>query len=154
MSQLPNELNLYFDGGCRPRNPGGIATSGWFMTDSTDKVVAEGAKVVADGGPKATNNYAEYCALGLGIRHLIDEKWTGKSLTIRGDSRLIVEQVAGNWRCKAEYLKPLLEKIKEYLGQLDIEDGWSIHWVGREYNNHAHTLAENVYNQYRRSREA
>lgn len=152
MSKLPKEINLYFDGGCQPKNPGGVATSGWFMTNTKGELVAEGAKVVADGGPKATNNYAEYCALGLGIRHLIDEKWSGKSLTIRGDSRLIVQQVEGTWRCKAEHLKPLLERITQYLEQLVIENGWSIHWVGREHNNHAHTLAENVYREYKRKK--
>jgi len=148
MEPLPDTLNLYFDGGCQPKNPGGVATSGWFFTDEKGNLVAEGAKVVADGGSKATNNYAEYCALGLGIRHLVDQEWKGKVLTIRGDSRLIVEQVAGNWKCKAEHLKPLLEKVHEHLDALEIEEGWSIHWVRRTQNGHAHTLAEKAYQSH------
>ncbi|CAE7860334.1 rnhA [Symbiodinium microadriaticum] len=121
-SEPRDHLNVYFDGGCQPKNPGGVASCGWFITNQKGNKIAEGSGVVADGGPKATNNYAEYCALGMAIRHLIDEEWSGKSLTIRGDSRLIVEQVAGNWKCKAEHLKPCLERIQEYLDRLDIEE--------------------------------
>ena len=148
MPDLTDTLNIYFDGGCQPTNPGGVATSGWFITNEKGQLLAEGAKVVADGGEKATNNYAEYCALGLALRHLVDEGWKGKKLTIRGDSRLIVEQGAGNWKCKAPHLKPLLEKIHQHLGALEIEEGWTIHWVRRSSNGHAHQLAENEYHDY------
>jgi len=146
--QLTENLHIYFDGGCQPKNPGGIATSGWFITDEKGKLLADGAKVVADGGERATNNFAEYCALGLALRYLIDQKWEGKSLTIRGDSRLIIEQVAGNWKCNAKHLKKCLEKIQKYLNELKIEKGWTIHWVKRDQNEHAHILAENAYYDY------
>lgn len=146
--QLTENLNIYFDGGCQPKNPGGIATSGWFITNEKGELLADGSKVVADGGTHATNNFAEYCALGLALRCLIDEKWKGKSLTIQGDSRLVIEQVAGNWNCKAKHLKKCLIRIHEYLAILDIEKGWIIQWVERNQNEHAHNLAENAYHNY------
>lgn len=150
--KLPKKINLYFDGGCQPKNPGGVATSGWFLTDENGKIVAEGAKVVADGGVLATNNYAEYCAVGLGLKFLVENEWSGESLTIRGDSKLVINQISSEWKCKAPHLKKLLEKILIHIDALDVE--WSSIWIKRDSNNHAHDLAEKEYQKHLNKKEA
>ncbi len=53
-----------------------------------------------------TNNVAEYRALLLALTRA--EELGADEIEIRSDSRLLVEQVNGNFRVKAEHLKPLL----------------------------------------------
>ena len=121
------DLIAYFDGACEPQNPGGVCTSAWVLFDakSNDRLAAEG-KVVRDGRKAkppdklATNNFAEYCALGLMLRFLVDNKWRG-TIAIYGDSKLIVNQVTHQWKLKAQHLKPLREKVWEHLETLELE---------------------------------
>ena len=60
-----------------------------------------------------TNNQAEYWALIDGLEELIDELSTSKSnldevvLEIRGDSSLVLRQLAGDWKVKNAALRKL-----------------------------------------------
>ena len=54
-------ITLYFDGLCRPRNPGGVATYGYVIYKDGKKV-KRGYGVVGSG-TGMTNNVAEYSAL-------------------------------------------------------------------------------------------
>ncbi len=53
-----------------------------------------------------TNNVAEYSALLLALTRA--EELAADDVEIRSDSRLLVEQVNGNFRVKAAHLKPLV----------------------------------------------
>ena len=118
----------HFDGGCEPINPGGICTSAWILHDAdTNEKLAGQGMVVRDGHKKkrgadklATNNYAEYCALGLLLKFLVDNNWRGE-IHIYSDSKLVVNQVTKNWRMKAPTLKLLRDKIWEHLKTLELE---------------------------------
>src|SRR5205809_3008816 len=81
-----------------------------------------------------TNNEAEYYAL-LKALELIAEKATGKSLgnigeaLVRSDSKLVVNQVNGEWRVEGERLMELSSQageVIEKIGSVRIE------WVPRE----------------------
>lgn len=83
-----------------------------------------------------TNNEAEYLAL-LKALELISEKSAGNSdriagkLLIRSDSKLVVNQVKGEFRVKEPRLKELNERAKdaiEKLGSVQLE------WVPRREN--------------------
>ncbi len=83
-----------------------------------------------------TNNEAEYYAL-LKALELIAEKATGKvpgnigEAVVRSDSKLVVNQVNGEWRVEDEKLIELSEKARdliEDLGSIRLE------WVPREEN--------------------
>lgn len=137
---IPDRITIYFDGGCYPKNPGGTAQSGWAIVDDENNVIVEGSQIVAEGGALATNNYAEYRALELSVQYLVDKKWKGTSLTIKGDSKLVVEQVNKRWKCKSEHLKVCLRNVLELLSKLDIQEGWSLDWIRRSQNKHAHSL--------------
>ena len=142
LSGLPESLCLYFDGACEP-NPGGWATYGWVLTTDSDAVLLEGHGVASSmGDRRSTNNFAEYCALGFGLRHLLDSGWRG-SLTICGDSMLVINQVRGSWQCKAEHLKPLLARCKGLLRELAIDSAFA--WVPREQNSRADALSQLAY---------
>ena len=54
-----------------------------------------------------------------------------------GDSKLIVEQVRGNWKVKQDHLKPLHRQVKS---ELEGFERWSIRHVKREQNARADEL--------------
>jgi ribonuclease HI len=158
-------LLLFVDGGCEPKNPGGAATSGWVLYDPKDTSVslAEQGEVVKDGGPLATNNYGEYNALILALDWLVKQRWQG-DLTIKADSKLLIEQVSGRWKVKAEHLKPLRENIWNFLLALnlvridevnpELPPPWknSCHfmWIPRDSNQYANDLCRSAYQDYKK----
>ncbi len=101
----PGAAVLFFDGGSRG-NPGPAAW-GYTITDSSGESVARQGRAIG----VATNNEAEYGgliaglarALDLGIRHL----------TVHGDSKLVIEQMAGRWRVKAPGLQGLSRDARD-----------------------------------------
>jgi ribonuclease HI len=92
-------ITAYFDGGARG-NPG-PAGYGVHIVDDHGAVLSEqhGSLGIA------TNNVAEYHGLIAALQWAVEHDV--KSLTIRGDSQLIVEQMRGNYKVKHEGLKPL-----------------------------------------------
>ncbi len=117
------------DGGSRG-NPGPAAVAA-VATDPSGEVLAERSKTIGE----ATNNVAEYRALLLGID--LAKELDADEVEIVGDSKLIVEQVKGNWKVKQEHLRPLHTKAKDALRGLG---KWSIRHVRREENTRADDL--------------
>lgn len=158
MPDLPDTLALYFDGACEPVNPGGTASYGWLvqevdptapegMADSSWHTLYSGSGVVGTGAGM-TNNVAEYHALGHGLRWLADQGWKGKIL-VRGDSKLVIEQMAGRWACNAPGLVPLRGRCRELMDKVtgwgrEAWSGW-LAWVPREQNEHADKLSQNAW---------
>lgn len=141
---LPDSLVLYFDGACEP-NPRGTATYGWLLTDDNGSELASGKGVAApQGDPRATNNFAEYCALGFGLRHLQKSGWSG-SLTVCGDSALVVNQLEGKWKCNADNLRTLLARCRKLLAAVGGE--YATAWVPREENARADALTRAAYEE-------
>jgi ribonuclease HI len=117
------------DGGSRG-NPGPAAVAA-VATDASGEVLAERAETIG----AATNNVAEYRALLLGVE--LAKELGADQVEFVGDSKLIVEQVKGNWKIKQEHLRPLRAQAIEALGQLP---KWSIRHVGRDDNARADEL--------------
>jgi ribonuclease HI len=103
------KVTIYTDGGARG-NPGPAAAG---------VVIKEGAKMLLEFGeylgPVQTNNFAEYQAVILALEALKREGYAGRSIEFKMDSKLVVEQVSGNWKIKEPSLKPLVAKIRELL---------------------------------------
>ena len=117
------------DGGSRG-NPGPAAVAA-VATDPAGEVLAERSETIGE----ATNNVAEYRALLLGIE--IARELGAKQVEFVGDSKLIVEQVKGNWKVKQDHLRPLHRRATKELGQLG---NWSIRHVLRDENERADEL--------------
>ena len=132
---------IHFDGACEPRNPGGVATCGWTIHDSSGELLAAGHREVARGDG-ATNNVAEYGALEAGLRHIVDGNYNIHSLVIRGDSALVVQQVSGRWGGKVLHLLEARDRCHTLLQQ--ITDRWGIFWVPRHQNEDADALSGSV----------
>ncbi len=101
------KITLVFDGGSRG-NPGPTYGSYWLTSKGLKQESVK--RMVWDEG---TNNEAEYRSLIQGLRGLlkrlsdqgIDPKET--ALLIKGDSKLVLNQVAGTWKTKNPRLREL-----------------------------------------------
>jgi ribonuclease HI len=123
------KLVVNVDGGSRG-NPGPAAIAA-VVTDPSGNDLAEAAETIGE----ATNNVAEYRALLLGIE--LAKQLSADEVEFVGDSKLIVEQVKGNWKVKQEHLRPLHTKVRDALRDLP---SWSIRHVKRGENERADQL--------------
>lgn len=104
------DFKVTFDGsGTTLGNPGGW---GAVLEWADGGVVDEGSGFI----PDATNNIAEYTALIGGLKLALG--YTPRTLTIRGDSQLVMRQVTGQYRVKKKELQPLNARAKELIAAL------------------------------------
>jgi ribonuclease HI len=75
-----------------------------------------------------TNNVGEYRAVLWAIRTALPEK---ESVTVLTDSKLVVEQGNGRWKCKKAHLIPYCDQVKEYLAHYQ---HIKLEWISREDN--------------------
>lgn len=149
---LPPYVIAHFDGLCEPRNPGGVATVAWAIKGDDKRILREFYGVLADGGPRATNNWAEYVSLGKLLRYLLETNFAGTVL-ILGDSKLVVNQVNGGWQVGAAHLKPLVARCQSLIDELKFKGRRvMLNWVPREENEAADSLSEHAFLEYVRSR--
>lgn len=123
-------LTVACDGAARG-NPG-PAGIGVQITDPEGAVVAE----IAEGIGFATNNVAEYRAAIAGLARARDLGAT--EVLLRSDSRLLIEQLAGNYKVRNEGLKPLHAEARRLLAGFAAV---GLEHVRRERNTEADRLA-------------
>ncbi len=133
-----DKLVIYTDGGARG-NPG-PAGAGAIAYDG-EKVAFEMKKYL---GPKQTNNYAEYEAVALALTEAKERGFGRRPVEIRMDSKLVVEQVLGNWKIKEPTLKPLAAKVHMLLKEFS---GFTFTYVPREQNKEADRLVNEALDE-------
>jgi len=133
--ELPSDPQalLWADGLAEP-NPG-RGCFGWIAR-SRGGVIGSGHGFV---GERVTSNEAEYRALIEALRWAAGQGL--KDVVVQMDSKLVVKQVRGSWRCKSENLWPLLslawelaEKVRAFVA-----------WIPREQNIEADALSRQAY---------
>jgi probable phosphoglycerate mutase len=97
------------------------------MDAETGEVIAESAECIG----VATNNVAEYRGLIAGLE-LYNELTPEADLEVRMDSKLVVEQMSGNWKIKHPDMKPLAIEANRLA-----PFGTTFTWIPREHNKHA-----------------
>ena len=123
---------LRFDGGSRG-NPG-VAGAGMVLYDADEgQEVWSGYSFMGD---KYTNNEAEYTGILEGLRCAY--AMGARSVVIQGDSLLVIKQLEGAWRVKAENLRPYHQKALNVLKQFD---SFHLCHIEREQNSRADELA-------------
>ena len=124
------KLIIEADGGSRG-NPGPAAYGCLVKDAQTNEVLFEEGKTLGI----TTNNVAEYSGLvaALAAAHEIDPN---AQIEVRMDSKLVVEQMSGNWKIKHENMKGLVEKARNAFAQTQVK----YVWVPREDNLAADTL--------------
>jgi ribonuclease HI len=104
------EYLLQFDG-CSKGNPG-KAGSGAVIYKNKNEIWSKSLFI----GDKNTNNEAEYIGLIIGLEEAINIGI--QHLYVEGDSLLVIKQMKGEYKVKAENLYKLYEKAKKVEKQL------------------------------------
>ena len=121
------------DGGSRG-NPGKAAYGALVKDADTGEVLAEEGTTLG----VASNNVAEYRGLIAGLT-MAAEIAPDADVEVRMDSKLVVEQMSGNWKIKHPDMRPLaMEANRLTTGR---RGGTTYTWVPREQNKHADRLA-------------
>ena len=84
----------------------------------------------------ATNNVAEYRGLIAGLA--ASAELGARVVTVRMDSKLVVEQMSGRWKIKHASMIPLAEQARALVAGFDRV---SFTWIPRAENSHADRLA-------------
>jgi ribonuclease HI len=124
------KFRAFIDGAARG-NPGPAGAGVWVESRGED-----GAEEHFEALGRTTNNVAEYRALLLALSRA--KELGADEVELFSDSLLLVEQVNGNYRVKAEHLKPLVsEAVRRAKGFARFK----IAHVRRERNKNADRLA-------------
>ena len=112
-------------------NPG-PAGIGAQITDESGAILGE----VAEGIGETTNNVAEYTAVIEGLS--LAAELGAKTVTLRSDSLLLINQLTGRFRVKSEHLQPLHRRVRSLAAGFE---RISFEHVPREQNTAADALA-------------
>lgn len=102
--ELDEDAVLHFDGGSRG-NPGPAAYGFVLDRPNGERLAAAGEAIGV-----ATNNVAEYRGIIEGMRRA--GELGVRRLTVHGDSKLVIEQLKGAWRVRAEGLRGLYDEAR------------------------------------------
>lgn len=117
---------LYTDGGARG-NPGPAGFGALLFSEDHKLIDFTGGYEA-----HATNNFAEYSALLIGLK--LAQKKGVTNLECRLDSELVVKQLKGEYKIKDENIKNFYKKINELI--IDFKS-ISFKHIPREDNKHA-----------------
>ncbi|MDO5561616.1 MAG: ribonuclease HI family protein [bacterium] len=127
---------IFTDGGSRG-NPGKSACA-FVVYDGKKKVIFEQGLYL---GVK-TNNEAEYLGVLSGLKWLKNSSEELKHLTLKLDSKLVVEQLSGRWKIKDSRMQILCDQCQKLLKELNLEP--EIIHVPRAENARADALVNQV----------
>ena len=126
----PGHLIVSCDGASRG-NPG-PAGIGAVITDERGAILGEIARGIAE----TTNNVAEYTAVIEGLA--LAAELGARTVTLRSDSQLLINQLTGRYRVKSEHLQPLHRRVRSIAAGFE---RISFEHVPREENSAADALA-------------
>jgi ribonuclease HI len=128
----PAVVTVCFDGGSRG-NPGPAAIGALVVDASVDPpdVLATVSETIG----VTTSNVAEYRAVIAGLRAA--SALGARSVVVRGDSKLVIEQLAGRWRVRQPHLQPLHAEARALLVGFERAE---LEHVRRERNTDADAL--------------
>ncbi|MFD3745932.1 bifunctional RNase H/acid phosphatase [Nocardia sp. NPDC058633] len=125
------EVIVEADGGSRG-NPGPAGYGAVVFAADHVRVLAERKEFIG----VATNNVAEYRGLIAGLA--ASAELGARVVTVRMDSKLVVEQMSGRWKIKHASMIPLAEQARALVAGFDRV---SFTWIPRAQNSHADRLA-------------
>lgn len=136
-----NAFIIEADGGSRG-NPGPSGSGAIVIDAESGKVITE----ISTFGGIATNNVAEYRAVVVGLTEAFRHNPKAK-VTVRMDSKLVVEQMSGNWKIKHPDMQVLAIEVQKLIAGKNVE--WT--WIPRELNSRADALANEAMDSERDS---
>jgi probable phosphoglycerate mutase len=130
------KLVLFADGASRG-NPGPAASGAVIQDESGSTIIQIGENL-----GHRTNNYAEYQAVIAGLRY-IQTHFSGASVDVRMDSKLVVEQLSGRWQIKHPELRELAQEAHRVMRDLEV----TLTWIPREKNSLADAAANRALDE-------
>jgi len=124
---------MNFDG-CSKGNPG-LSGAGAVIYSLNDEIWSGSLFL----GKNATNNQAEYTGLIFGLQQALDMNI--KTLTVKGDSQLVINQMLGKYKCNSENIIELHKTAKEL--EKNFEKIYFVH-VLRNNNKRADELSNDA----------
>jgi ribonuclease HI len=137
-------LFVYIDGLAEP-NPG-VGTYGYAIYEDDEKV----ATGHGFAGDPVTNNYAEYEGLIKALDAV--SKHSNQGIMIRSDSRLLVNQMSGEWKVGKKALRnhdpgSYVAKHQEAIELARKFKRLTFQWIPREKNTEADELSRVAYRE-------
>ena len=128
---MPRALIIEADGGSRG-NPGESGSGAVVIDAASGELLAE----IGVYGGIASNNVAEYRGMIAGVHRALQID-PDAELTIRMDSKLVVEQMSGRWKIKHPAMAELSAEARDLLAGVPVR----FEWVPRLQNSRADALA-------------
>jgi ribonuclease HI len=128
-------ITIFTDGGARG-NPGPSGIGAVIYEGKTR--LAEVSEFIGH----ATNNWAEYQAVIRALETAVHYGLSGRTIEFRLDSKLVAEQLMGNWRVKEETLKPQWARARSLIEEHFKDAGFT--YIPREKNKEADRLANDA----------
>jgi probable phosphoglycerate mutase len=141
MSEPFRRLVVEADGASRG-NPGRAAYGALVKDADTGRVLAEDGTTLGT----ASNNVAEYRGLIAGLT-MAQTVAPDADIEVRMDSKLVVEQMSGNWKIKHPDMKPLALEARRLASARRGVTTYT--WIAREQNKHADRLANEALDGHR-----
>ena len=132
-----NLIEAWFDGVCEPKNPGGHGAWGAVVWVDGRTVYEEGG--YCGHGPSISNNVAEYSGAVAALTAA--KKHTGV-IVLRGDSKLVINQLKGEWKVNGGLYMPFYQRAKALRDEL--QDRLNLVWVPRAENEICDVLSKQV----------
>ena len=134
-------IEVFFDGLCQPRNPGGIACYAFLIRRDGNIEHSDYGLAAEPFSENSTNNVAEYTAL-INALEWLSRNRISDSIRIASDSKLVVSQLNGKYKVKSDRIIPLYRRALSLMKSFaDIQ----IRWVPREENWEADALTNRAY---------
>lgn len=130
---------LYFDGSMK----GDTLGCGAVVIYKGDKRIYQRAVTLLDRPMSC--NVAEYNGLILGLEYLIEEGLTQETITVFGDSQLVIKQMFGHWKIKKGLYKSDALMTLHLLKQFSTIHGY---WIPREQNEEADKMSKKYPKNY------
>jgi ribonuclease HI len=96
---------------------------------------------------EASNNVAEYSAIIRGLEWLIENGYADSEMVVRGDSRIVINQLNGVFKIKAPRLLELYHDAKILLSKFQ---NLKLEWIDRSKNSDADLLSRIAYRKYKK----
>lgn len=132
----PHNITVYFDGGFDLKtNKSGLGCAIYYEQNNKSFRLRKNASV----RELVNNNEAEYAAFHLGLRELELLGVHHLPVTFVGDSKVVINQLNGEWPCYEAELSKWIDRIESHLKDLGITPEYEV--VSRKQNREADHLA-------------
>ena len=160
-------LEVFFDGSCIPNDRSGIPCYAFIIKKDGDMIHSDYGPAGTPNSENATNSVAEYIALIKSLEWLKESGYASvpegeinsplflteasdeklQNMVIKGDSRLVINQVSGKFKVRTAHIRPLHKKAMSLIVKFK---NLKIMWVPREENAEADRLTNTAYREAKR----